>query len=80
MIKRRNYGLSYYRKTVLINKNNVGEYYLAISGSSTFVGSTIYLGREKMLVVLGFILIRRFIRKMKKQFFLQRIIDKIIWC
>ena len=28
-------------------KNNVGEYYLAISGSSTFVGSTIYLGREK---------------------------------
>ena len=28
-------------------KNNVGEYYLAISGSSTFVGSTLYLGREK---------------------------------
>ena len=28
-------------------KNDVGEYYLAISGSSTFVGSTIYLGREK---------------------------------
>ena len=28
-------------------KNNVGEYYLAISGSSTCVGSTIYLGREK---------------------------------
>lgn len=28
-------------------KNNVGEYYLAISGSSTFVGSTIYWGREK---------------------------------
>ena len=28
-------------------KNNVGEYYVAISGSSTFVGSTIYLGREK---------------------------------
>ena len=26
-------------------KNNVGEYYLAISGSSTFVGSTIYLGK-----------------------------------